>query len=494
MKKILQNSAIWLVATFIAGAAQTGAAQWSGSNPVYPTNINAKVGIGLNNPATQLHLKSTTVNPFRLESSADFNYMSYFTASGYKGYSGLTNFANDMEFGTSNNNPNGKVHLSIRFFPKLTVDTSGNVGIGTVTPATKLHVKGSGYAISVFRLESDNTAARMELHTSAGNKGYVGVSDNDFEIGTNGGSAGKTHLVTNAARRLTVDKDGKVGIGTTGPATPFHVKSASGNPFRLESTASTNWMSFYISNIEKGYAGIKSSSGDMYFGGSSQNTNGGIQLLTKGSSRLTISSNGNVGIGTTTPAARLHVKSSDDNSVRMETAGTKNWISFYTSGGYYKGYAGVFSGSNDMDFGTGAGNTTGNVHLVTGTALGVTPRLTVFANGNVGIGTASDAYKLSVNGTIRATEVRVETGWADYVFDKNFRLRPLAEVEAFIQEHKHLPDVTSAADIQKDGLQVAKQMTEMMQKVEELTLYVIQLNKENAALRTRIEVLEGQRQ
>ena len=56
-------------------------------------------------------------------------------------------------------------------------------------------------------------------------------------------------------------------------------------------------------------------------------------------------------------------------------------------------------------------------------------------SGNVGIGTINPTYKLSVLGTIRATEVRVETGWSDFVFDDNYKLSSLDDVEKFIQQH-----------------------------------------------------------
>jgi hypothetical protein len=118
------------------------------------------------------------------------------------------------------------------------------------------------------------------------------------------------------------------------------------------------------------------------------------------------------------------------------------------------------------------------------------PRMFITTTGNVGIGTTNPTHTLSVNGTIQAKEIRVETGWADYVFASDFTLRPLTEVETYISQHKHLPDVTSAADIQQNGLQVGKQMTEMMQKVEELTLYLIDLKKENDVLKTRVVNLE----
>ena len=104
--------------------------------------------------------------------------------------------------------------------------------------------------------------------------------------------------------------------------------------------------------------------------------------------------------------------------------------------------------------------------------------MTIATNGNVGIGTINPAYKLSVSGTIQTKEVRVETGWADFVFDKGYQLKPLPEVEAFIHINKHLENIPSAKEIQDNGLAVGEVQTKMMQKIEELTLYVIELQKQ----------------
>ena len=102
----------------------------------------------------------------------------------------------------------------------------------------------------------------------------------------------------------------------------------------------------------------------------------------------------------------------------------------------------------------------------------------------MGIGTtANPSYKLSVNGNIRSKEVVVEIGWADYVFNKKYKLKPLIEVEKFIEQNKHLPGIPSAAAIEKNGLNLGDTQKKMMEKIEELTLYIIQLNK-------RIEELE----
>lgn len=106
-------------------------------------------------------------------------------------------------------------------------------------------------------------------------------------------------------------------------------------------------------------------------------------------------------------------------------------------------------------------------------------------NGNVGIGTLNPTYKLSVNGNIRSKEVVVETGWADYVFNDDYKLRPLKEVEDYISEHKHLPNIPSAKEIEANGLHLGDVQRRMMEKIEELTLYVIALQKEINTLKAQ---------
>jgi hypothetical protein len=112
--------------------------------------------------------------------------------------------------------------------------------------------------------------------------------------------------------------------------------------------------------------------------------------------------------------------------------------------------------------------------------------------GSVGIGTENTVgYKLVVNGSIRAKELRINTGWADYVFDDNYTLRSLSEVEAYIKENNHLPDIPAAAILQEEGVDVSDMQTKMMAKIEELTLYMINANKTIETLKERIELLEG---
>lgn len=112
--------------------------------------------------------------------------------------------------------------------------------------------------------------------------------------------------------------------------------------------------------------------------------------------------------------------------------------------------------------------------------------------GNVGIGTKvmDSRFKLSVKGEIRAVAVTVESGWADYVFQPGYELRPLSEVKKYIQAHKHLPGVPSEQEIIKNGLNMGEAQKIMMAKIEELTLYIIQLKEQNEALANAIKQLK----
>lgn len=96
---------------------------------------------------------------------------------------------------------------------------------------------------------------------------------------------------------------------------------------------------------------------------------------------------------------------------------------------------------------------------------------------NVGIGTTATEHKLDVAGTIRATEIKVEAQTADFVFEGDYNLRSLAEVENFIKENKHLPDIPSASQMEAEGVNLAEMNKLLLMKVEELTLYLIHQQK-----------------
>lgn len=105
------------------------------------------------------------------------------------------------------------------------------------------------------------------------------------------------------------------------------------------------------------------------------------------------------------------------------------------------------------------------------------------ANGGMGINTTNlSGYRLAVNGDIRSKEIVVETGWSDFVFEPDYELLPLHEVDAFISEHGHLPDIPSAETVAAEGVRVGEMESRLLQKIEELTLYAIDMNERLAAL------------
>jgi hypothetical protein len=118
-------------------------------------------------------------------------------------------------------------------------------------------------------------------------------------------------------------------------------------------------------------------------------------------------------------------------------------------------------------------------------------RMRITSSGNIGIGTTDPQFKLSVNGTIATKEINVtQTGWSDFVFDESYELRSLKDLESYIKETKHLPDIPSEWEVRKEGLNMAQMMAKQMQKIEELTLYLIEVKKENDQLKERVALLE----
>ncbi|SUJ02423.1 Uncharacterised protein [Sphingobacterium spiritivorum] len=108
-----------------------------------------------------------------------------------------------------------------------------------------------------------------------------------------------------------------------------------------------------------------------------------------------------------------------------------------------------------------------------------TSPLVIDLQDRIGIGTASPTERLAVNGNIRAKEIKVEAAnWPDYVFRKDYELKPLSELDAYIKEHGHLPDMPKAAEAEKEGVSLGEMNKLLLKKVEELTLYIIDLQNQ----------------
>jgi hypothetical protein len=117
--------------------------------------------------------------------------------------------------------------------------------------------------------------------------------------------------------------------------------------------------------------------------------------------------------------------------------------------------------------------------------------LTIDSEARIGIGTTTPQNKLDVAGAIRCTEVKVVAlPWADFVFQPSYKLRTLGEVEQFIKANHHLPEIPTAKEVKENGVGLGEMNAKLLQKVEELTLYLIEKDKENKIQDSKIKLLE----
>lgn len=181
--------------------------------------------------------------------------------------------------------------------------------------------------------------------------------------------------------------------------------------------------------------------------------------------KMYMSSNGNMGIGTTSPRGKLDIWGGSMHITGNDLNGT-------LVGGTGSGYA--YLGCNSL---------TNGIMISPGGSVGI----------GLGTNTFNEAtYRLAVNGSALFTKVVVKdyNNWPDYVFNTTYRLRPLSEVEQYINEHHHLPEVVSAEEVQKNGLDISENQAALLKKIEELTLYVIEQNKKIAALEAKMQSME----
>ena len=198
---------------------------------------------------------------------------------------------------------------------------------------------------------------------------------------------------------------------------------------------------------------------------------------------MTNTTGGGVGINTSNPTPGYYldvagpVKSIGNTThfVAQTNGGTNSWARFYMRSNSQSWFMGTSQNFNGNQFYIGD-------ETFNHTRMSIQPNnglIYMSSAIGVGINTGNTAgYMLAVNGKIRSTEMVVESGWADYVFDKNYKLRTLDEVEAFIEKNKHLPNIPSAKEISEKGLHLGDVQKRMMEKIEELTLYIIELKKE----------------
>lgn len=237
------------------------------------------------------------------------------------------------------------------------------------------------------------------------------------------------------------------------------------------------------------------------------------------SSGNTAMPNGNINIGPVinswgnylskvTINAALTVNNSADNLVGFAVA--KQINSSYSRGVFFvphldgwsynrlsqNGDAGIFftDGGNGR---TSTGNRNYDAGFVIASFWDDYYGMRITSTGNVGIGTPLTSnpnnYRLAVNGTIGAKAIKVETTsttWPDYVFENEYKLKTLAELEHFVNTNKHLPNVPSACEVEDHGIDVANMDAKLLEKIEELSLYIIEQDKRIIEQNKRIEALE----
>ncbi len=122
-----------------------------------------------------------------------------------------------------------------------------------------------------------------------------------------------------------------------------------------------------------------------------------------------------------------------------------------------------------------------------------TENIFITPSGNLGIGKKNPKDKLEVNGQIHAKSVKVDLKeWADYVFNDDYDLIRLREIENYINTHGHLPEVPSTSQVQNEGIDLGQMNILLLKKIEELTLHLIEKEHQVQGLQNQMNILQSQ--
>jgi hypothetical protein len=457
---------------FVITLSVFGQGNWE-DNPKNPKAwTNGFVGIGTSKPQSKLHIAGGDV-------TIDNRRAIFFrTRAGLIDGTGIVRFiGNALRFRYAGNLAIFDALTNHPFqirnasdVPVFSVDpdgdafftNSGNLGIGTTNPGEKLEVRGNNNTTGL------RVAWGNQFPTLYGEFKHAGPGGLQINANANGGWADMS-LQTDGTTRLFIRDNGNVGIGTNNPSANLQVDGTDGVLFTgifnsgtipVEGTGTR--MMWYPAKAAF-RAGYVSGTGwdDTYVGAHS--TAMGFNTIANGPYSVAIGY-GTRASGTASTAMGLKSNAESYNSVAIGryNVGGGNPTSWIDSDPLFE----IGIGNAGLPFDNRAN------------------ALTVLKNGKVGIGTATPQSELAVNGKITCAEVEVTlNGWSDFVFDNNYDLMPLEAVEQHIKQNKHLPDIPSENEVLENGLDLGNMQAKLLQKVEELTLYVIAQNKELKALK-----------
>ncbi len=421
------------------------------------------------------------------------------TAVGSKAMLNNTTGYNNSGFGSSSMyfNTTGHHNTSMGYY-SLGKNSTGNFNsaIGTYSSLSNTNGENNvsmGYAANYYNNGSNNVTVGFKAGygTTGDNKSgniFIGYKAGYSETGSNKlyihNSETTSPLIYGDFSTQKLGFNGMVGIGTEDPQQSLHVLGSSVLSSVLiapQGTANNDSELLLAEDDDFSYGmSIKYDGGDnrLYFlGKTSTDTMG---------SHFTISRDGDIGFGTSTPLFRYHFHNSENsnNMLYLTPAGStgdSSSIFFAEDDDASTGMYFMYDGQNN-DLGlygvTGYGN--------------YGPHLLVDRNsGNIAIGgrNFADDYKLSVEGKVICEEIRVsmQSNWPDYVFTDEYDLMPIDNLRKYIDEKGHLPNIPPASEVEELGIELGVMQKLMMEKIEELSLYIIQQDERIKALENEIK-------
>jgi hypothetical protein len=298
------------------------------------------------------------------------------------------------------------------------------------------------------------------------------------------------HNATAWTDMMTLTSEGRMGLGTMLPISKLHIVNPVPN----------NLAAFIWGQTHGIVAAVKDTTAYAFLAAANYNSDGtstgGIRSL------MVVKGDGKVGIGNIAPTELLQVESANDPYIFIRnTTYTIESPTMVRKGGIIFGQQNIDK-TAAMLFAIPPGYHVPGILFCTKTTWN-TPgpgvkdwndRMFIHPNGNVGIGTIEPQEKLSVRGTVRSEKVKVtQTDWSDFVFQPGYALPSLDSVKQYINQHRHLPEIPSEKEVMANGQDLGEMNKKLLQKVEELTLYLIEMKARMEQLEARMPAAQPSR-